>query len=249
MHRLLLLIGCAASIQLLSFPAAQAAPAEVVVMGQGTVRDADALEEGVLFNIQYIHKSKNGVALSTQIQQKDLAGKILVDEQTEYDARGQFKSYAMKQFQTGDEARVEAKAGEVFMTFTQNGKSSSSSEKLTDNTVAPGSLMAYMSPFTPMFEKGQKIPVKLAIAERGMVLAFEIAGQGKNCRELSGDLCVNLSLSNFLLKKLVKPIFMTFQKSPEGYRPLALETPSIVRKQKGSSLEKFTARIDYQKVR
>jgi hypothetical protein len=249
MKRFLTISGCALAFLAAHQNTALAAPAEITITGQGTVRDSDALDEGVLFNITYVHKSLNGLPLSTLIQQQDLSGNVLVKEESEYDSAGRFRSYSMQQFQTGDRAHVEAKSGEVHMAFIQDGKTSRASEKLTDDTVAPGALMAYMSPYTSLFEKGQKIPVKLAVAERGMVLGFEIAGQGKNCRDSKGDLCVNVSLSNFVLKKLVKPIFMSFQKSPEGYRPLAVETPAIVRKQKGSRLEKFTARIDYQKIR
>ncbi|NBW80865.1 hypothetical protein EBR21_03840 [bacterium] len=246
MQRFLTILGCAIAFTTVPQFVALAAAAELTFSGQGTIRDSDNLDEGVLFNISYVHKSLNGLPVSTVIQQQDLNGKLLVREESEYDSAGRFKSYSMEQFQTGDRALVEAKSGEVQMLFIQDGKATRASEKLTDDTVAPGALMAYMSSYTPLFEKGQKIPVKLAVAERGMVLGFEIAGQGKNCRDSTGDLCVNLSLR---LKKLVKPIFMSFQKSPEGYRPLRVETPAIVRKQKGSSLEKFTARIDYQKIR
>jgi hypothetical protein len=104
-----------------------------------------------------------------------------------------------------------------------------------------------MSAFTGDLEKGKKIPLRLAVAERGMVFGFEIKNEGNDCRASGGDLCVNLELSNFFLKKLLRPIFMSFRKSTQGYRPLALETPAIVRRRKGNTLEKFTARIDYQR--
>jgi hypothetical protein len=59
------------------------------------------------------------------------------------------------------------------------------------------------------------------------------------------DLGVTISLSNFFLRKLITPIKMTFQNSPEGYRPLSIVAPAAVRKKVGNTLQKFTARIEY----
>lgn len=221
---------------------------EVVLRGEGTIKDADALNDGVLFKIAYEHRMKDGRSIATQIRQYDLSGQLLVDEQTTYDSKGQFQQYTMTQHQTGDRSKVETQGEQVVMTFIENNKTTTTRESFSSNTNAPGSLMAYLAQYTQAIERGEKVPVKLAVPERGMVLGFEIANAPDQCRGTGSDLCVNLALSNFFLKKLLKPVFMSFQKSPQGYRPLALETPALVRRRKGSSLEKFTARIDYQKL-
>lgn len=230
-------------------PSARAQGKEIVFRGEGTVRDAQALEDGVLFKIAYTHIQRDGKAVSTQIRQSDLNGKLLVDENTQYNEQGRFKLYTMTQNQTGDSARVEVKGSEVEISYTQDGKTKVSREPYSDDTNAPGSLMSYMSAYTRRLEQGQGFPVRLAVPDRGTVMGFDILAENEKCRQSGGDLCAHLALSNFLLKKLVKPVFMAFQKSAHGYQPLALETPAIVRRQKGQSFEKFTARIDYQRAR
>ncbi len=244
-------ILCVTAISQMNFasPKAHAQPREIVLRGDGNIRDADALDDGVLFKISYEHTIKDGKAVSTRIRQFDLNGTLLVDEFTSYTPNGRLKTYTMTQHQTGESARVETKDQKVFMSFTKDGKISTSNGQLTENTAAPGSLMSYMSGFINQIKAGQKVPVKLAVAERGMVLGFEIAALPEGCPKSDGDLCVNLAGGNIFLRTLVKPIFMSFQKSPEGYRPLVLETPAIVRRQSGKSLKKFTARIDYHRVR
>lgn len=226
---------------------AEANRAELILRGEGTIKDANAPADGVLFKIAYEHTVQNGKPFSTLIRQSDLRGKILVEEETTYDNDGRFKLYTMAQHQTGDRTKVEVSGNQVVMTFTENGKTTVSKEQYSTDLNAPGSLLTYMSGFTDQLEKGQKIPLRLAVAERGMVLGFELKNENKDCRSSGGDLCVNLQLSNFFLKKLLKPVFMSFRKSPQGYRPLIVETPAVVRRRKGSSLEKFTARIDYHR--
>lgn len=224
---------------------AEASPNDLILRGEGTIKDANAPADGVLFKIAYEHTIKNGKPVSTLIRQSDLKGKILVEEETTYDSDGRFNLYTMAQHQTGDRTKVEVSGNQVVMAFTENGETTVSKEQYSNDLNAPGSLMSYMSGYTDQLEKGQKIPLRLAVAERGMVLGFEIKNENKDCRSSGGDLCVNLQLSNFFLKKLLKPVFMSFRKSPQGYRPLIVETPAVVRRMKGSSLEKFTARIEY----
>jgi hypothetical protein len=222
---------------------------EIILRGRGTVRDADALHEGILFNINYMHTLRNKIAVSTHTQQHDLSGALAVEEQTFYDAQGHFSLYQMVQYQTGDRARVEIRDQKVLMEYIRDGKTKSSTETYTKETNAPGALMAYMSGFLSQLQKGEKVPVRLAVAERGSVLAFNIQGLTQDCPLPHEGLCIHLSLNNFVLKKLIKPIYMSFQKSPEGYRPLSIQTPAIVHKRKGSAFQKFTARIDYEKTR
>jgi hypothetical protein len=208
------------------------------------------LQDGVLFKIAYEHTTTHkGKPASTRIRQFDVNGNLLVDEQTYYEPDGRFKSYTMDQHQTGERTMVSAESQILVMSFTKDGKTSISKDIRTDDTNAPGSLMAYLGGYIDEVKQGSKIPIRLAVAERGMVLNFAIQSLPSGCKKNEGDLCVNLSAGNFFLKGLVKPVYMAFQKSPEGYRPLALETPAIVRRLQGKSLKKFTARIDYPPVR
>jgi len=221
---------------------------EIVLKGKGTIRDADALSEGVLFQIEYEHVSRAGCAVSTTIRQTDSAGKELVIEKTEYDAQGSLKTYRMQQLQNNSASAVKISQSRVFMTWLEDGKTSTSSDNATANTVSAGSLMAYLNRFANNLEQGLTVPVRLAIPDRGRVLGFDISRREPSCLGGESDFCVNLSLSNFFLRKVVRPITMSFYKSPEGFRPLSLEAPSLVRKLKNSRLEKFTARIDYQRL-
>jgi len=58
---------------------AEANPADLVLRGEGTIKDANAPSDGVLFKISYVHTIKQGRPFSTLIQQFDLSGELLVD--------------------------------------------------------------------------------------------------------------------------------------------------------------------------
>lgn len=221
------------------------APNPVTLRGEGTVRDADALSDGVLFRISYEHTSVAGRPVSTKIEQHDLNGSVLVEEQTLYGSDGRFKSYTMRQHQTGESIKVNSDSKNLLMSFTTDGKTSTTKDTLSDNTTAPGAIMAYLNGYVEQVKAGSKIPIRLAVAEKGMVFNFEIQSLPAGCAKGQGDLCVNMTAGNFFLRGLVKPVFMAFHKSNEGFRPLAIETPAIVRRKDGKSLRKFTARIDY----
>jgi hypothetical protein len=231
-----------------SFPAF-ASNIPTVLRGQGTIRDVDAPEDGVLFRIAYEHSTAMGKPVSTKIKQFDLNNSLLVEELSTFDVDGRFKSYSMVQHQTGERVSVFAESKNVVMSFTKDGKTSISKDTLSDNANAPGSVMAYLSGSVEKVKQGLKIPIRLAVAERGMMLNFEIQPLPAGCRKNEGDLCVNLAAGNFFLKGLVKPVYMAFQNSKDGYLPLTIETPAIVRRQSGKSLKKFTARIEYPQVR
>jgi hypothetical protein len=229
-------------------PAAAQQSPELVLRARGTVRDADSLNEGTLFNIEYEHRSIKNKAISTTIRHFDLSGQILSEETTLYDADGRLKKYALDQMQTKAKGTVEIANNTVLMSWTENGSTKTSKDEFTANTVAAGSLMAYLSPHTRSLSQGESLEVRLAVPDRGSIFNFAVAPQKATCGSQAGDLCVNLVLSNFFLKKLLSPIKMSFQRNSEGYRPLSLETPAVVRRQRGKSLEKFTARIDYPRL-
>lgn len=217
--------------------------------GEGNIQDANDTKAGVLFKISYVHKVLDKVPQSTLVQQFDLSGMLLVQEDTTYDGQGRFATYDMTQRQTGDSARVESKGNQLFITSVSNGKTTRTTEAASSNTIAPGALMSFLQPQTDRILKGEKIPVQLAIAERARIFDFEIVGDQDFCTSSQGDLCVKVSLQNFLLNKLLNPIRMAFQKTPDGFLPLTIVTPALVRKRKGTSWEKFTARIDYQRIK
>lgn len=229
-------------------PASAQQNTEIILRARGTVRDAESLNDGTLFHIEYEHKSRNNKAISTFIRHFDLAGRLLSEETTTYNADGRFKKYAIDQFQTKAKGSVEVVDNTVLMTWTENGSTKTSKDDFTANTVAAGSLMAYLSPHTRSLSQGESLEVRLAVPDRGSVFNFAVAPQKADCPAQPGDLCVNLMLSNFFLKKLVNPIRMSFQKNSDGYRPLSLETPAVVRRERGKALEKFTARIDYPRL-
>lgn len=218
------------------------------ISAKGTIRDADALSDGTLFLIEYEHTSQDNLAVSTIIRQSDLSGKSIALEKTLYDAQGKLKKYTLEQNQDNISASVEVVNSRVLMNWNENGNSKSSTEAATDNTVAAGSLMAYMSPHIETLSKGHSLNVRFAVPERGSVMGFGIVQRREGCQGGASVLCVNLMLSNFFLQKLLKPIEMSFQKTSEGYRPLSLETPAVLRRVKGHKLEKFTARIDYPRL-
>lgn len=221
---------------------------EMTMRGRGTIRDADNLNAGVLFHIEYEHQSKNGTPVATSIRQLDLKGRTLVLETTSYTPNGQFQNYRMEQFQTNEKASVEVLQGKITMSWTVDGENKTATADAKNNSVASGALMAYMSGFINELAAGRTLPVELAVPERSSVFNFDIAPRSSNCETQRQDLCVSLTMSNFFLQKLVKPIQMSFQKATDGWRPLSLEAPALVRKQSGQKFEKFTARIDYPRL-
>lgn len=226
----------------------QKAMTEKVLKAKGTIRDAEAPQEGPLFHIEYEHTEKNGIAHSTLIRQTDLAGKVLVNEDTRYDEQGRLKKYSLEQLQQNIRATVEIISGKVFLSWTEDGKTKTANETASDNTVAAGSLMAFMSPQIAHLTRGNTLDIRLAVPERATVFGFTLVPQKQGCAVEPQDFCVDLSMSNFFLQKLVKPVRMTFQKSTDGYRPLSLVTPAVVRKKKGNTFEKFTALIEYPRL-
>ncbi|MEY4066633.1 MAG: hypothetical protein RIR26_2841 [Pseudomonadota bacterium] len=220
----------------------------VVMRGRGTVRDAENLNSGVLFYIEYEHQARSGRPVSTVIRQLDVNGKTLVLENTTYTPDGQFKKYLMEQFQTNEKAVVEVVQGKILMTWTADGESKTATAEAKNNSVASGALMAYMNGFISDLGAGRSLPVELVVPERSSVFNFDIAPRSANCETQKQDLCVSLTMSNFFLQKLVKPIQMSFQKAPDGWRPLSLQAPALVRKTSGKNFEKFTARIDYPRL-
>jgi len=222
--------------------------AEKILKAKGAIRDAESPQEGALFQIEYEHTERNGIAVSTLIRQTDLSGKLLVSEDTRYDEQGKLKKYALEQLQENIRASVEIVSGKVILNWTEDGKTKTATDAASDNTVASGSLMAYMSPHIEHLTRGHTLDIRLAVPERTTVFGFKLVPQKQGCTANAQDFCVDLSMSNFFLQKLVKPVRMTFQKSSDGWRPLSLTTPAVVRKQKGSKLEKFTALIDYPRL-
>lgn len=216
-----------------------------VLKGQGVILDDDRPQDGALFLIDYTHSSNNGVPTSTIIRQSDKAGNLLVTEETVYDSRGQLLRYIMQQNQINAKGIVERVGQSFLLTWTENKGTILHKEHGSQNTVTSGSLLAYMNTYIEELKLGKTLDVKLAIPERGSSYSFDILPQNNTASATAADLGVIINLSNFILRKLISPIKMTFQNSPEGYRPLRIVAPAAVRKKVGNSLEKFTARIEY----
>ena len=216
-----------------------------VLKGQGIILDDDNPQEGALFLIDYTHSANNGTPVSTVIRQSDKAGNILVVEETLYNAQGEFSSYTIEQNQLDARGSVEKIGNSVRLIWKDSNNSKISSETSGDNLVTSGSLLAYMNSYINDLRLGKNLEVNMAIPERGACYSFDILPQITSKKPTASDLGVSISLSNFFLRKIVSPIKMSFQNSPEGYRPLSIVAPAAVRKKVGHSLERFTARIEY----
>jgi hypothetical protein len=221
---------------------------ERLLKAKGTIRDAGAPQEAPMFHIEYEHAEKNRLPHYTLIRQTDLAGNLLVKEDTQYDHQGKLKTYTLVQFQEDVRATVEVESSKVFLSWTEKGKTKTAIDTASQNMVAAGSLMAYMSAHIAHLTQGNNLDIRLAVPEHASVFGFTLIPQKSSCNSAPQDFCVDLSMSNFFLKKLVKPVRLTFQKSNDGYRPLSLVTPALVRKKKGEKLEKFTALIEYPRL-
>lgn len=225
--------------------ASKDAEGATVLKGQGVILDDSHPEDGVLFLIDYTHTAKNGIPVSTYIRQTDRAGNLLVMEETLYSRSGRLQRYTIEQNQISAKGVVENLGSLARITWNENGETQSESESVGENLVTSGSLLAYMNSRINFLERGNKLEVQLAVPERTGSYAFEILPQTAPTPSKSKDLGVVVQLSNFILSRIVAPIRMTFQESPEGYRPLSIVAPAAVRRKNGKSLEKFTARIEY----
>ncbi|MEY2986738.1 MAG: hypothetical protein RJB13_259 [Pseudomonadota bacterium] len=216
-----------------------------VLKGQGIILDDDLPHEGALFLIDYTHTANNGKPVSTVIRQTDKAGNVLVVEETVYNSQGKFNRYSIQQNQIDANGIVEKVGDAVRLTWNDSESQTVNSEAGGDNLVTSGSLLAYMNTFIDELKSGKTLEVNLAIPERGSCYSFDIHPRMNAKSSAVTDLGVTISLSNFFLRKLITPIKMTFQNSPEGYRPLSIVAPAAVRKKVGNTLQKFTARIEY----
>lgn len=221
------------------------AESATVLKGQGVILDDSRPEDGVLFLIDYTHTAKNGIPVSTYIRQTDRAGNLLVMEESLYSQTGQLQRYTIEQNQISAKGVVEHLGPSARITWSENGQTRTESESVGENLVTSGSLLAYMNSRIKSLEGGNKLEVLMAVPERTGSYAFEILPKTKLSPGSTKDFGVVVRLSNFILSRIVAPIRMTFQESPEGYRPLSIVAPAAVRRKNGKSLEKFTARIEY----
>ena len=216
-----------------------------VLKGQGVILDDDRPQDGALFLIDYTHTAKNGTPVSTVIRQTDKAGNVLVIEETLYTAQGRLKRYTIQQNQIRAKGSVEKVGNEVRLIWNESDERTVSSERSGDNLVTSGSLLAYMNSYIKELKLGKTLEVNMAVPERGSCYRFDILPQDTRAKPAMTDLGVKISLSNFFLRKVISPIKMTFQNSPEGYRPLSIMAPAAVLRKRGDSLRKFRARIQY----
>lgn len=206
---------------------AQAAPEEKLT---AKIFDKDSNKQKLLFNYKHDSETKGDLRTVTNTF-TDPEGKVAAVETAEFVKSGgeeKVRLYKMSQKQLGAEGSVEVKDGTANFSYTKDGKTKTSSEKVGDDFIVGPSLVAHLQKNWDKIAKGETIKTRFAVLDRTETVGFQFSKEKE--ADINGQkaFVIKMKPSSFLIAALVDPLH--FYMTPDGKRLLELHGRTQVKR-------------------
>lgn len=139
---------------------------------------------------------------------KNLQGEVVAQE-TAVVTGGTLVKYEVERSTSKEKGIVEVKDGKIHFSYTEKGKTSTSKEKLKEDTLVSAMLVPFLTSRLNDLMAGNDVAFRYAVWFRKEVIGFHFSldkTEGQN-------VVVKMVPSNFLYRSLVKPIYFTIDKT------------------------------------
>lgn len=172
------------------------------------------------------------------------SGKMAVSQKVLYQGED-LKLYQLTQHQTGEDFRVEVKENKLHFTRTEGEEKSYKVRNFEKNTFVIDQLPNLLRQNWSQVLEGKEVEFDLIVVTRSRTVGFEFTYEKETTYQNQPAVVIQMKPSNFLIRMLVKPIYLTFAKN--GKREL-LESKGWlpVKVQKGGEWEEVEAPLVFQ---
>lgn len=173
----------------------------------------------------------------------DTEGVVALTENVTLDAAGNLKSLIIDQTQTGERGELTVD-GKVNFSWTKDGKTKTSTEKIPNNLVVAATLVPYLQKHWDELVAGKDVEVRFGALDRRETVGFEffkIEEKTLNGKEV---MKVKMKPSSFIIAAIVDPLFFTFDKKTK--RLVELLGRTAPKRKIGNSWKDLDADIVYE---
>lgn len=204
--------------------------------------DKDSNKEKLLFTYKQDVEVKDNTRILVNTFTDSSDGSVAAIETVEFANIGGdevLRRYNMKQKQINAEGTIELKEGKAHFTYTKDGKIKTASEKAGDNFVVGSSALPYLRKHWSKIEKGEKVPVRLAVIDRLETVGFEFSREREV--EMNGQKVYVLKMkpSSFIIAAIVNPLY--WYVTADGQKLLEINGRSQVKRKIDGEWKDFDA--------
>ncbi len=173
----------------------------------------------------------NNETTTYESQYKDaVSGEVVASEKAELQ-NGKLVRYFVERKPTQETGVIEVKDGKVLFSYNDNGKKSEGKEPLNtkEPTIVSANLVALAEDKMDDLLAKKAVDFRYAVWYRKETVGFRYSYE----REEGNKVVIKMNPTNFLYKSLVKPIYLTFDKTSK--KLLEIRGRSLPKKKEGSS--------------
>jgi hypothetical protein len=181
------------------------------------IYDSESNKQTLLFTYKHDEEKKADGLKTVTNTFKDPQGAVVAVETIDFVKAGDHENvarYHMSQKQLNAEGDIEVKDGKVLFNYIRDGKKRDNSETLAENFVVGPSVTSYLQRHWGEIAKGERVRVRLGVADRQETLGFEYYKDSEETIDGKKVFVVKMTPANFLIAQLVKPL--TFKYTAEG---------------------------------
>lgn len=185
-----------------------------------------------------------GATMRMRNEYTDLSGQSVVVERLEL-VNDTFKVYSVEQKQTKESGTVLVRDDKVLFSYTDaNGKKSESVESLSKDFVVGMNLIPYIYEHWDSIVSGTPRKIRLGVWQRQETIGFKVEKSSETTVAQSKKIVLKMSPSNFIIARLVDPIFFTFDGNSKHLIEIKGRTQPKIKE--GSRWKDLDALIKYQ---
>lgn len=179
------------------------------------------------------HRTYSGDASIYESTYRDVAnGEVVASEKAEL-RNGDLVRYSVERKSTNETGVIEVREGKVLFIYNDNGKKSEGKESLKEPTKEATIVSANLIPFAEnkmadLLAK-KDVDFRYAVWYRKETVGFRLSYE----REEGSKVVIKMNPTNFLYKSLVKPLYLTFDKTNK--KLLEIRGRTLPKKKEGSA--------------
>ncbi len=207
----------------------------------GIAYEQNSNRQKPLFTYNNTRSDKEGVEEVLGVW-KDPSGQVVIEERGQVKA-GQILRYEIDQKQLGQRGLVEVKEGKIYFTKMADGKSSTESEKLTENFVMGPNFFQFIKNNWSAISSGKTVSMRWGVWDRQETVGFEVFKTGDTTVDGQKAILLKMKPSSFVIAALVKPLIFTY--AVDGSHLLIQNGRVTPKKKDGSSFKDLDAEMVY----
>ena len=138
-------------------------------------------------------------------------GPLVATEETILN-KGQIEKHTVNQILMKEKGFVEVKDGKVFFSYTKEGKTKTSEEKLASNFTVDATLVDYLTPRMKELQAGENVEVRYGVLDRCETVGFKFFKTEDTNLAGKSSFILKMKPGSFIIAALVDPLFFTFAK-------------------------------------